>query len=43
MAALPSPRQLGYGVHDGCEAVVHAARQFVKNMRKVMSSEAKSL
>ena len=32
MADLFSPRQLGYNVHGGAEAVVNAARKFLQNL-----------
>ena len=32
MAELLAPHQLGYGVRGGSEAVVHAARRFLRNM-----------
>ena len=33
MENLLAPRQLGYGVLGGAEAVVHAARQYIDNMQ----------
>ena len=32
MAALLAPRQLGYGVRNGAEAAVHAARLYLRNL-----------
>ena len=32
MAELLSPRQLGYGVHGGVEAAVHASRKYLQNL-----------
>ena len=33
MAALLAPRQLGYGVREGAEAAVHAARLYMQDLQ----------